>query len=704
MDESISFEVANRAVSHLGRHLYGSTPPALAELVANSYDAYATKVDIVHVQSDSASDELVYVADNGVGMNLAQLRNNYAKIGQFKQPTNVPEGMNAREPMGKKGIGKLAAFSIGDVYTVYTKTNDDEKWRKFSLEYSELIESERYLAKSEEVELPDYLSKYVDYKSGCIVVIQAIRRKWISTTDLGLESRLSRRFYLLSTDNDFSLMLNGKILDLSANDYYGNLESLVCFGYSEADMVRIFGDDLAGKVSYFDESTFFDVGAKTFNYIVNEKGAKGWIGFVEHPKDLHKNSDENFQNIVVYINGKIADDDLLRNYPDSTFASKYLVGEIIADYLSFANPGEDVVTSSRQGLDNDDPEVEQLIDFSRMIRARAISIWNSLRKKESVKKLPSYITEDAAYKDWLKNLDAEATSLNNGIVRCVQALIDGGFADKGETEDSVKALVNGSIEMVELVNKANLSKEVVDLSTENNLNEAFSKMLALLADINASEAYSLYKISKEKVDALEKLSDLLNASNAKEVEFQDLLIKNPWLINPEWKPLDPSEDEATFSARKEAFYRVRDSFGNEARSRIDILITMREHNKELCAIVELKRDKITGYSKVEYTDIYNQIKKYREAIIKADPNRFCPNSSGKEIPAFFLFSSDSGLTGMNASIGIQEYEIALLKDSNITVIPYDTLLSNCKRMLSEERNILKRATSRPFFYPTDDAE
>lgn len=43
---SIKFSIANNAVTHLGRNLYSTTPPALAELVANSYDAYATEVDI----------------------------------------------------------------------------------------------------------------------------------------------------------------------------------------------------------------------------------------------------------------------------------------------------------------------------------------------------------------------------------------------------------------------------------------------------------------------------------------------------------------------------------------------------------------------------------------------------------------------------------------------------------------------------------
>ena len=45
-DNKIKFSIAGRVATHLGRNLYSSNPPALAELVANSYDAYATKVYI----------------------------------------------------------------------------------------------------------------------------------------------------------------------------------------------------------------------------------------------------------------------------------------------------------------------------------------------------------------------------------------------------------------------------------------------------------------------------------------------------------------------------------------------------------------------------------------------------------------------------------------------------------------------------------
>lgn len=74
----IEFSIANKAATHLGRKLYNSNPPALAELVANSYDAYATKVNIV------INNNYIYVIDNGKGLSIDELRDKYAKIGRSK--------------------------------------------------------------------------------------------------------------------------------------------------------------------------------------------------------------------------------------------------------------------------------------------------------------------------------------------------------------------------------------------------------------------------------------------------------------------------------------------------------------------------------------------------------------------------------------------------------------------------------------------
>ena len=95
---SLKFSIANNAVTHLGRNLYSTTPPALAELVANSYDAYATAVNI------NLSNESISIIDNGKGLSIKELETKYAIIGSEKQKEVPFNNLTERKPMGKKAL------------------------------------------------------------------------------------------------------------------------------------------------------------------------------------------------------------------------------------------------------------------------------------------------------------------------------------------------------------------------------------------------------------------------------------------------------------------------------------------------------------------------------------------------------------------------------------------------------------------------
>ena len=221
---SLKFSIANNAVTHLGRNLYSTTPPALAELVANSYDAYATRVDI-HLSDDSIS-----IVDNGKGLSLEELENKYAIIGSEKQMEIPFNGLSERKPMGKKGIGKLAAFSLGDEYTVYSKNSGSKKWINFTLKYRDMISSDSYEANIEQVDLPSEFSKYESYSSGFIVKITNTRRKVTNATINNIKTQLSRRFYIDQIKMNFDLYINNTKLELDSNSYYGKIEYLFYFG------------------------------------------------------------------------------------------------------------------------------------------------------------------------------------------------------------------------------------------------------------------------------------------------------------------------------------------------------------------------------------------------------------------------------------------------------------------------------------------
>jgi hypothetical protein len=111
---------------------------ALTELVANGWDAGATKVNI-----DTPPDlgGLIRVTDNGVGMTPHQFKQRWMKLGYNRQkhqglevefPTGVEGGR--RRAYGRNGIGRHGMFCFSDRYTVVTKK--DGMQSEFAIELS----------------------------------------------------------------------------------------------------------------------------------------------------------------------------------------------------------------------------------------------------------------------------------------------------------------------------------------------------------------------------------------------------------------------------------------------------------------------------------------------------------------------------------------------------------------------------------------
>ena len=106
MDE-YRIQLDRHVLRQLGSQLYGDTPSVIAELVANSYDADAKNVWIT---VDTEKNTLT-VEDDGKGMTASDINNSFLNIGYDKRERNNTTALG-RKIMGRKGIGKLAAFSL----------------------------------------------------------------------------------------------------------------------------------------------------------------------------------------------------------------------------------------------------------------------------------------------------------------------------------------------------------------------------------------------------------------------------------------------------------------------------------------------------------------------------------------------------------------------------------------------------------------
>jgi len=105
-------------IQHLGIKMYSSLPTAIAELVANTYDACSPDV---HVKLYDNGERKIVVEDTGGGMAFEEINSHFLRIGRNRREEEGKETTCGRVATGKKGLGKLAFFGIGDTISIATK-------------------------------------------------------------------------------------------------------------------------------------------------------------------------------------------------------------------------------------------------------------------------------------------------------------------------------------------------------------------------------------------------------------------------------------------------------------------------------------------------------------------------------------------------------------------------------------------------------
>ena len=93
-------------IEHLGVKMYSRIPSAIAELIANAYDAGARRVDILLY--DTGEEKSIVVQDDGYGMTFDEINSNFLRIGRNRREEGATKTLcGTRKATGKKGLGKL---------------------------------------------------------------------------------------------------------------------------------------------------------------------------------------------------------------------------------------------------------------------------------------------------------------------------------------------------------------------------------------------------------------------------------------------------------------------------------------------------------------------------------------------------------------------------------------------------------------------
>ncbi len=574
MKRPLEMKISLNVLEHLGMNLYSTTPAVLSEIVANSWDADATEVSVCLDQKNNT----ISIQDNGIGMTRDEVVNQFLEIGyrrRIKLGARTP--LRKRDPMGRKGIGKLSSFSIARVVSVYT-IKDGEK-TAFAMDAKKIkkcIEVNDGVG-YEPDELDDWPKQFL---KGTLIKLTDLQRRTSQLTQKGLRQRLARRFSVIGPKHDFKVVVDGTQVQPSDRGYYERIEYLWTYG-DQSELMPFF-KNLSQERESVDRTQAINTG---------DIEITGWIGTVKRPEFLKDDENENLNRIAVFMRGKQAHEDILDGFGEKEIYADYVVGELHCNDLDRDND-EDIATSSRQALKADDPRFQALLKIIHQELRNVAGCWSDWRRRDGARVLTRDIPEVS---DWLEELTGDTKKKAERWIGRLNTMRTGKQTEKRE-------LLKASILAFESYRR----KEQLDY-LDQLTNEDIKPILSVFNDIDDLQLSYYGQIVKLRLGVITALETKLNADK-KETVIRDHIFDHLWLLDAGWERVKGSEG-AEKSIAKFLQSNSDELTPDEKKGRIDIgyrTVSGRH------VIIELKRGSVS----TSVDELTRQIRKYRSGAIK----------------------------------------------------------------------------------------
>ncbi len=563
---------------HLGFGLYSNIAAVLSEVVANAWDADAEHVSI----AIDAKGGTVTIEDDGHGMTVDDANRKYLYVGYERRNQEASTPRFNRSVMGRKGIGKLSLFSIARTVEVHSVKNGVK--HGFIMDSSKI---EALITDGREREYnPDEVDlAAIDLERGTRIVLTNMKRK-LQWTGRHLRRRLARRFSIIGAQHNFEIMLDGEPVTVEDREYYDKLQYLWSFG-STGERCQ----QAAKKLESFEDRPSELVGPPDYKI-------DGWIGSAFVSGQLKEpDTSESLNKIVVMVRGKLAQEDILEEFGEGGLYTKYLLGEIHADFLDLDDE-EDIATTSRQRLIEEDPRYNALKQKLHSELKHIQSRWTDLRNEQGTEEA----LELPQIREWFGWLDPDQKKSAERLFGRINQL------PMDDPDQKRQLFVSGVLAFESLKLRSMLHRlDEVSVDDLEVLNQVFIQ----LDDLEAS-AY--YQVTNNRIEVIRKLTELVD-EEAKERVLQEHLYKHLWLLDPSW-------ERATHTERMEsriytALQGVYDSLTDEQKhARLDIYYTTTGNRH---VIIELKRSNRI----LDTSELIDQVSKYYGAAenVLADMNK-----------------------------------------------------------------------------------
>ena len=556
-DRTYNLTFLGRTLEHLGYQMYKHRDAALAELVANSWDACSTEVRISLPDSlDSEASPEIVVEDTGCGMHEDSVQTRYLVIGRNRRLDEKPECN--RPVMGRKGIGKLAGFGIAEEVEILT-------WQD-GVGTKIVLDADVLKGASDEVQtvpIPGQVGGGLvgAGSHGTRVTLRRLKHR-TAIDKPALAEALGRRFGRI-VHGQMAISLDGDPV----------VEPQLDLKYRVPD-------------TGFETAVLEDGSEVTYYYgfarsPINSPVMRGW---------------------TVHVHGKTAQAPpfffRVENKASGQHGTRYMTGAIEADFLD-DDPDEDtdIISTDRQEIEWDSPRAEKLLGWGDKLTREALRTWAN-RRADAIE---TAVRADTDLDHRISRLDGPSQKQAISIIRKLGT---------AETDRERALELSGAI--VRAFEYRHFHDVVAEIDALSDDPETLLSLLGHLNEWKVLESRAILEIVKGRLAIIEKFFDLIvenapeTAPRAGAENLHDLIAGSPWLIDPDWQVL--AEEKSITQTLRE--WNEQEDTANVDRQRYDFLAL---ENEARLIVIEIKR---AGHD-VRYDEM-QRLDGYRHKLKRAD--------------------------------------------------------------------------------------
>lgn len=499
IERSLRLTYHGRIIDQLGIQMYQSPVAAIAELVANAWDADTENVRI-YLPDNIEGEAQIVITDDGLGMEFHECQDKYLNVGWARRGGKAVEHSLGKERpvLGRKGIGKFAGFGIADIIRVVTVSKTTGEKTTFEMDIRKLRTDSYVETEGGKVDLLEYLEPSEARKQdhGTAVILKLLKLGRVLAPDQFAKS-MARRYLLHQQVADFKVFVNDKPLP----------ESVTLTGAQ-----FIFPNEYRGDEKPDGMKVVNGWGEETLS---NGRSIKWQVVFYEDTID-----EEELRGIAVFSHGKLAQTPfffLLSGGLGGQHGQAYISGQVQADYLDELD--DDIMATERQRVSWDRDETSPLLKWGQERVKQLLRTWQKRRAEDKQRRLEERLADFAGRLDKLPTHERKTVRRAVLKVAGIPTLTNAQFEELGSA-------------ILTAWEQGRLHELISDISTASDMTT--EQFLDLLVEADILAALNVAEAVRTKLDAIKGLRRRIE-SRELESAVRNYIAQKPWLLEPKWE-------------------------------------------------------------------------------------------------------------------------------------------------------------------------